>query len=270
MSNKIYRLCLVLITLSLGVTACQSLFSESHITPAPTPGCVKPFLTVGTLLFDIDSIPREANSFPEIPAKPQDMAYWVEGTNVNFVFGLSPTKENLSLNTVLKTGDLMVINWADCTNERYVLKSMETVKAGDTSIFDQTTGGITIYVQDEASTLVIRGERPIVPPAETSTPLPADAILVDLQILEFTEPNDQTIQFRIMLTNQSARAITLTEDDIALITANGSEVSPQSIEPVLPQELSPGDILPLTLTFPKPEGNSAVLRIFDVTFEYYF
>lgn len=272
MSIKIYRLFIILIILAIETTSCQALFPESHITPAPSPQCLKPFLTVGSSNFDIQSVTRQANSFPEIPKGKKDIAYWVEGTTVNFVFGLSPTDENLNLNDVLKTGDPIVINWADCTNEQYVLKSMETVQAGDASLFDQSAGGVTILVGVDPSSpgLVIRGERPIVESAETPVPTSENAVQIDLEISEFSQPDEQTVQFRIIITNQGKQAITLTKDDISLRVEGSPEVPPQTVEPVLPQELQPGDKLPLTLTFPKPGANSAVLRIFDVTFEYYF
>ena len=269
MSIKVYRLCIALIILATGITSCSGLF-QSHITPAPTPQCVEPTLTLGTSQFRVDSVTREANSFPEIPNRKKDVAFWVEGTTVNYVFGLSPTNENMSLNTVLKAGDPIVISWADCSKDEYVVDSIESVQALNAGIFDQAIGGVTVYVQDESTNLLVRGERPIVQSAETPVPTDENAILVDLEILEFTQLDDQTIQFRIMLTNRGTRAITLTGDDISLKTDNGPEVAPTAIEPVLPQELNPGDILPLTLTFSKPEASSAVLRIFDVTFEYYF
>ena len=269
MSIKVYRLCIALIILATGITSCSGLF-QSHITPAPTPQCVEPTLTLGTVNFRVDPVTREANGFPEIPGRKKEMAYWVEDTTINYVFALSPTKENLALNTVLKSGDPIAITWADCSKDEYVVKSIESVQALNADIFDQAAGGVTVYVQADSASLLIHGERPIVQSAETPVPTDENAILVDLEILEFTQPDDQTIQFRIMLTNQGARAITLTGDDISLITANGPEVSPLTIEPVLPQELNPGDSLPLTLSFSKPQASSAVLRIFDVTFEYYF
>lgn len=269
MSNKVYRLSIALIIFAVGVTSCSGLF-QSHITPAPTPQCVEPTLTLGTVNFRVDPVTREGNGFPEIPGRKQEMAYWVEGTTVNYVFGLSPTNENMSLNTVLKAGDPIVISWADCSKDEYVVKSIEAAQALDASIFDQETGGITVYVQNDSTNLLVRGERPVVQSLETPAPTSENAIQIDLQILEFTQPDDQTIQFKIMLTNQGAEAITLTEDDISLKTENGPEAAPTAIEPVLPQELNPGDTLPLTLTFSRPEASSAVLRIFDVTFEYYF
>ena len=34
------------------------------------------------------------------------MVYWVEGTNINYVFALSPTSNNLALKDVLKQNDV--------------------------------------------------------------------------------------------------------------------------------------------------------------------
>lgn len=263
------HIAILLTMLAFVMTACESPFSPSRITPAPTPQCVEPTLTLGTLAFKVDSVTREANAFPEIPRK-RDMAYWVEGTTIHYVFGLGATRDNLGLNTVLKAGDPAIITWADCTRDEYVIQSIDAFQPNDLSLFDQTSGGITVFVQDRAAGLVIRGGRPILQAEETPIPLPEDAIQVDLQILEFSQPDDQTINFRILITNQGARTITLTMDDVAMFVENVPEVPPRSVEPALPQELQPGDLLPLSLTFPKPQAPSAVLRIFDVTFEYYF
>src|SRR5215510_10422293 len=99
MSNKIRRVGSVLIALALGLTSCQSFYS-SHVTPAPTPQCVEPTLTLGTTKFRVESVTREGNGFPEIPKRQKEVAFWVEGTTINYVFGLSPTKDNLSLDTL--------------------------------------------------------------------------------------------------------------------------------------------------------------------------
>lgn len=267
-SLSIQRIVPLFLILMIATTSCQS--SASHITPAPTPQCVEPTLTLGTAKYRVDSVTREKDTFPEIPKNKKGGAFWVEGTTVNYVFGLGPDKDNLALNSVLKAGDPAVIVWADCSTDEYVVKSVETTTSDDLSIFDQSSGGITVYVQDSSSILLIRGERPVTQSAETPVPLPENAIQIDLSILEFTQPDEQTLSFRIMLTNQGAQTITLTDKDIALIAADGSETPPQTMTPTLPQELRPGDIIPLNLTFPKPQGNSAVLRIFDVTFEEYF
>ena len=253
-----------------GVTACQSGSIQNYITPAPTPQCVEPTLTLGTTTFHMETVKREANNFPEIPQNKKDVAFWVEGTTINYVFGLSPTPDNLALNTALKAGDPAIINWADCSKDEYVVKSIENAKTGDNTIFDQSRGGITVYVQDNSSLLLIRGGRPVIQSEETLAPTPENAIQIDLQILDFSQPDNQTLSFQIAVTNQGTQTITLTDKDVALVAADGSETPPKTMTPVPPQELKPGDTITPNLTFPKPQGTSAVLRIFDVTFEEYF
>ena len=267
--NKIIRRVIpFLLILAVLISSCELPLQSG--TPVPTPQCIEPTLTLGALTFRVDSVTREADAFPEIPKRKNEVAFWVEGTTVNYVFGFSPTKDNLALNTVLKAGDPAVIAWADCGTDEYVVKSVDAGQQIDLNLFNQSSGGFTIYVQSETASLIIRGERPIIQSKETAAPLPENAIQIDLQILEFTQPDAQTLSFRIMLTNQGAQTITLTDKDVALIAADGSETPPQTMTPELPQELNPGDIIPLTMTFPKPQGTSAVLRIFDVTFEEYF
>ena len=86
-----------------------------------------------------------------------------------------------------------------------------------------------------------------------------------------TESEDhQSVTFRLLITNQGGQAITLTGNDISLMVENNPEVFPTLVTPVLPQEFRQGDIIPVTATFPKPQAPSAVLRVFDITFEYYF
>ena len=259
-----------LLILVLVLSACDSFSSASHITPAPTPQCVEPKLTLGSLTFHIDTVVREADSFPEIPKRKGEAAFWVEGTTVNYIFGLSPTKDNLALDTVLKSGDPAVIHWADCSSDEYVVSSIDTAQPNDPAIFDQSSGGITVYVQDGKSALVIRGKRPVVESAETTEPANT-TLQVDLSILEATESEDHKfVTFRLLITNQSGQTITLTENDMSLSAENAPEVFASLVEPTLPQDLRPGDILPVSVTFPKPSAPSAVLRIFDITFEYYF
>lgn len=251
------------------ISSCQSFSSVNHVTPAPSPQCVQPALTLGSMKYEIKPISREPNTFPEISKPKKDVAYWVEDTTVNYVFALSPTKDNLALNTVLKTGDPTVINWADCSKDEYAVQSMETIPSGNQKIFDQTSGGITIYVPGDSSTLVIRGERPTVQPAETAAPVPTSEFQVDISLLDSPPADSQTVKIALEITNRGSKAISVDQEDISLTVNSNPEVFPSSTEPVLPQELKPGVPLQIIVTFPKPQASSAILRIFDTTFDYY-
>lgn len=265
--NKIIKLSFLLLAFFLD--ACQSSFFVNHVTPAPTPQCVEPALLLGDIKYGIEPVSREPNSFPDIPRGKKDVAFWVDDTTVNYVFALNPTRDNLALDTTLNAGDPAVINWADCSQDEYILQSIDTTAARDLNVFDQSSGGITIYVQSDSSTLVMHGERPVVQPAETEAPATTSAIQIDVRLLNPPPAEEGTVKIALELTNRGSQAITLEEGDISLTAENSPEVFPSSVEPALPQELQPGFPLTVFVTFPKPDAASAVLRIFDVTFDYY-
>lgn len=269
MKNKTYRLCSALIMLAMAITACQSPLFSHRGTPVPTPQCIEPTLNLGASIYRIDTVSRESNAFPKIPRK-NDVAYWAEDTTINYVFGLSPTKDNLALDSVLKEGDPITINWADCSKDEYVLQSIATDQINEASIFDQSSGGVTIYIQDKSTGLIIHGTRPVTQSLDTPEPTTETAQL-DISILDVTQSEDnQFVTFRFLITNQGTQVVTLTDKDISLIIENGPEIFPTLVEPALPQEFKPGDIIHLEVTFPKPQANSVVLRILDITLEYYF
>lgn len=236
----------------------------------PTPQCIEPTLTLGATTFHVKSIPSDLGSYPSIPQDTADAAYWLEGTTINYVFALSPTSNNLILNTTLKAGDLAVINWADCSKDDYVVKSIDTLSPSDLNILDQTTGGITVYVRTDSSSLVIRGEHPIIQSAETPLPTDVNAIQLDIQFSDLTPPDNSSVKIGLNITNKGTQTVTLTNNDISLTAENGSEVFPLAVEPALPQDIQPNGTITLAVTFPKPGTNSAVLRILDTTVDYYF
>jgi hypothetical protein len=259
----------IFLLLAFAISSCESLLFNSHVTPAPTPQCIQPTLTLGALNYRIEPVTRPANSFPNIPKRKKDVAYWVEDTTVNYVFALSPTKDNLALNSVLKAGDPAIISWADCSKDEYTVKSVETAQTNDLKLFDQSTGGLTIYVQTNDSALVIHGERPLAQPAETAAATSENTTQLNIQFSDLTPPDDKSVKIGLEITNEGSQTITLTNQDISLTSDNNAEVFPLITEPALPQDIPPGGTLSMAVTFPKPAANSAVLRIINLTFDYY-
>jgi hypothetical protein len=248
----------------------EFLASATPTRVVPTPICIEPTLTLGATTFHVKSIPGDLSSYPSIPQDTPDAAYWLEGTTINYVFALSPTNNNLVLNTTLNAGDPVVINWADCSKDEYVVKSIDTVAPGDLNIFDQTTGGVTVYVRTDSSSLVIRGEHPIIQSAETPLATDANAIQIDIQFSDLTPPDNTSVKIGLNITNKGTQTVTLTNNDISLTAENGPQVFPLAVEPALPLEIQPGGNVSIAVTFPKPQANSAVLRILDATFDYFF
>ncbi len=244
--------------------------SATRTQTVPTPPCIEPILTLGTTTFHVKTIPNSLNGFPLIPQDTPESAYLVEGTTINYVFGLSPTANNAALNTVLKAGDPMVINWGDCSIDGYVVSSIDMVQPNDPSIFEQSSGGITVYVQTGATNLVIHGAHPIIEPAQTAAAEPTSQFQIEVAFADQTPSDPQTVKIALTITNRGNQPITLNSTDISLTAENNQEAFPLVVEPALPQQIDPGNSLQIVVTFPKPPANSALLRILNLTLDYYF
>src|SRR5512141_3126846 len=115
--------CLVIIAL---VIILGPQVSRLFAPPVPTPQCVEPTLTLGSTQFSIKTVARAADGSVALPADQPDAAYWVEGTNINYVFALNSTPNHLALQSALKAGDPATIRWADCTSDEYVVTSIDS------------------------------------------------------------------------------------------------------------------------------------------------
>ncbi len=131
------------------------------LNPIPLPKCIQPLLKIGSLQFPIKSIARVADGSIPIPDK-SDIAWWVQGTTVNYVFEVNPVSAGAAALANINIDDHLTIAWADCTTDDYVANTIATEAPVDSSIFDQTYGGLTIFVPGSATTaqLLIRGVRP--------------------------------------------------------------------------------------------------------------
>ena len=240
--------------------------------PVPTPQCIEASLTLGSTRYRIESVTRKADAFPEIPANDPNIAYWLEGTNIKYVFALSPTTGNLGLTNLLKTGDPALITWADCSQDEYRIKSSEIAQASDKTIFDQSSGGLLVYLRTDVTTpmLVFRAERPVIQPLGTDQTPSVNSAQLDIQInYDLAAPDAGSVKIGLSITNQGTESITLTNTDLSLTVESQEPEFPLIVEPGLPMEILPGKTITLAATFPKPQANIAVLKILDITFDYY-
>jgi hypothetical protein len=205
-----------------------------------------------------------------LPADSLDVAYWVEGTQPNYVFALSPAPNNLALKTALKVGDKAAIVWADCGTEEYAVKAVESGLPNDSTLFDKSAGGIAILVQPgpSAEGFVVRGGRPGAQSAETSIPSEG-GVQAELSFLDTTTaPDGKTIRMGVAIRNTGKGAFSLAAKDISLTPENGEPVAPVSVEPALPREIKPGASETFYITFPRPATETAVLRILDFSTDF--
>ena len=231
--------------------------------PTPTPACVEPTLTLGSNRFRIETILREADGSLNVPVNTPDIAYWVEGTTINYVFTLSPTPNNLSKSTSLKKGDLVSIRWADCRLEEYIVKAIETGMLETSIMVDQSVVGATIYVRTGSSPegIVIMSGQP--EPKVVDTPGPGESeIEAEVSFLETTvSPDGTNFRMGISILNYGMKAFTLSTNDITLTPEDAETLAPISVEPALPREIQPGATETFYITFPRPTISTALFRI---------
>jgi hypothetical protein len=254
------------------LSACQA-----APAPAPTPQCVRPTLTLGSTQFPIETLARAADGSLALPADKPGAAFWIEGTSVNYVFALNPTANNAALKDALKSGDTAKIVWADCGADEYVVKSVEAGLPEQSVLYDQSHGGLTVFVPGGSSggALTITGARPQAAAVETpgpgEAPTETNEVQADLSFLgNTTSPDGKSVQITLTITNTGSAAISLTANDLSLTAENAAPLAPTSVEPSLPQTIPPGAGATFAITFPHPGANIAVLKILTISLDYYF
>jgi hypothetical protein len=253
----------ILVGLVLRRSGFQFSMSAAQTPVITTPPCIEPTLMLGTTMFHVKSLPSDPNTYPPIPPDTPDTAYWVEGTTINYVFGLSATPSNLTLGTSLRKGDLVSIRWADCRLEEYIIKSIENGSFDTPSPTNQSAAGATIFVQtgSTAEGILIRSGRPEAQMVDTPNPEQSE-IEAEISFLDTTvSPDGTTIRMGISILNNGTKAFTLSTSDISLTPENAEPLASLSVEPPLPREIQPGATEIFYITFPRATTSTALLRI---------
>ena len=237
----------------------------------PTPDCGSPTLVLGSKTYQIQILTPAADGSLPVPPNTSGVAYWVEGTNTNYVFALSPTPDNMALQTSLPSGDLATLNWTDCTTMSFTVSAIQGEQLNDPALLDQSTPGILVFVQTDPSTagFVIKGN-----PAEETvsvldTPMPDESgILAEISLLDTsTSPDGTTIKVGISIQNYGQTAFTLSLSNVSLTPQDSTPLALISSEPSLPKEIDPGATETFYFTFPHPSAQIATLKIFTVEYD---
>ncbi len=93
------------------------------------------------------------------PEIEDTVAAWINGTIVNYVFGLADTEANRALLESLAPGDTMLVTTRQAVTHTFTFDSRSQVSTGDRSVYNQQSPGITIILfgGDAAERLVVRG-----------------------------------------------------------------------------------------------------------------
>jgi len=235
--------------------------------------CEKPLLSVDGKEFEIKSLAFKSSTPPQIPAESGQYAYWLENTASPYIFILKPSSENIALIGALAQGKSLDITWADCEREEFLVGKVEVGLLLTPNFFQQTSNGAMLYIPSNAVTagIVVKAVRHV--ENSLTEPLPTDASTtpVDVEFLIISTPAGQSvIGFSLKLTNRGNQDLTLGAGDLTLTGQDGTAATPSKMEPALPLAIPAGGSVNLTCVFLRPQGSSAILRVFDITSEIYF
>jgi len=235
----------------------------------PTPDCGTPTLAIGSTTFQVQSVQTAPDGTLTIPADGFGITYWVNGTNTNYVFGLSPTQDNLSLISSLPPGSTVTATWNNCNSTSYTLFALEQNPVGISTILDQSTEGITIFLSSDPFTAnyIIRGELTGEQISIFNTPSGTD-IQAEISLLEITAlPDGTSVRIGVSVQNYGQSPFTLSATEVSLITTDGAALEMLGSEPPLPKEIAAGGTETLYFTFQKPSSPTALFGILGIEYE---
>jgi hypothetical protein len=248
--------------------------TETPVIPTmfiPTPDCGSPTLVLGTATFQIQNLTPSPDGSLSVPVDTSGVAYWVEGTSINYVFVLSPTPDNLAIMSTITVGSTAKATWQNCNSTTYSLSAPQQSSLNVSTSPDQSVDGITVFFQTDVSGVgfVFNGE---LAEQQLST-IPTLAagiseIQAEISLLETTNSPDGTrIKVGISILNYGISPFTVTAGDISLTQQDGTSLVLTSSEPPLPKEIGAGSTETIYFTFPHPSSPTATLKIFTVEYD---
>ena len=259
----------------VGMSSCGLPFMQTS-TPfptlfVPTPDCGSPTLVLDSSAFQIQTLQRAVDGSLAVPADTAGIAYWVEGTETNYVFVLSPVPENLSIMSTITTESSAKITWKNCNSSTYSVAAPQPGSLTDLTLADQSVGGIMVFFQTDSSGagFVVKGELTGEQISTFNTPVSnSSQIQAEIGLLETTaSPDGATILVSVSINNWGQSAFTLSVSDVSLTQPDAAPLTMVISEPALPKEIAPGTTETIHFTFSRPSSPTATLKIFDIEYD---
>lgn len=116
-------------------------------------------LTVGNRQFAVEAERIGADGLWSPPSTDENTALWVNGSVVNYVFGLSESDNNRALLESLVPGDTISLITRQGVTHDFAFDSRAEVPTSDRSVFSQQTPGVTVTLLGGPgdTRLVVRG-----------------------------------------------------------------------------------------------------------------
>jgi hypothetical protein len=231
--------------------------------------CDESTLKIGENTYQIKTIKPKSDGSLKIPSNKPDVAYWIEGTNTNYVFGLSPTDNNLTLQSSLHGEETVTVTWENCNSITFKLSAPQMGVPDNLTLLDQSVSGITLFVQPSAASagFVVKGELSEETIKVFNTPDTSE-MQAEISLLGTSSSDDgKNITVEISIMNYGQSPITLSVSDVSLTSGNNASVAPDISEPSLPKEIQPAATETIHFTFPHPSSATATIKIFNAEYE---
>jgi len=128
--------------------------------PVPVVVCGSPTFELGVTIFQIQNLSIASDGSLSFPLDTVGVAYWLESVDGNQLIALSPTPDNISLETTIMAETIAKIILADCSSKTFGLSVPETNLLNVSMLSTQLTSGLTIFFQTDTAGngLIVRGE----------------------------------------------------------------------------------------------------------------
>jgi hypothetical protein len=235
----------------------------------PTPDCGSPTLVLGTTTFQIQNLAPAADGSLAIPPTTSGIAYWVKGTDTNYVFVLPPMPGNLTPMSTLTVGSTAKVTWSNCNSNTYSLSAPHQSTLQVAASTDQSQEGINVFFETDVygGGFLFTGGLSEQEIMTIDTPNPTE-IQAEIGLLETGTSSDGTmVNIGVSINNYGASPITLSTSDISLTQADGTLLNLAGSKPRLPQEIKAGQTKNFEFTFPRPSSPTTTLKIFTVEYD---
>ena len=235
----------------------------------PTPDCGEPTLVLGATTFQIENLSPASDGSLTVPSDTYGIAYWVEGTDTNYMFVLSPMPENLAAMSTITVGSPATATWSDCSSTTYNLSAPQQSSLNSSALPDQSQAAITVFFQTDPSGagFVFTGGMTEQKITTINTPA-ADEVQAEISLLETTTSRDGTeISISVSIQNYGQSAFDVAENNISLTQPEGTPLALAGAKPRLPEKISSGETKSFEFTFPRPSSPTATLKIFTVEYD---
>lgn len=259
------------LTLALMAYALRPEINELLALTTPTsaatsaPPCLEPVLVLGSTNYRIEPLLFEEGGPVQVPAGTPGIVYRFESSESGDVYALSPTRENLAAATAVRPGDPIDIVWADCGHENYISNSVQQVDRDISDLLGEHYPGITVFVPAEegSQALLIRGDLRSASPGSGApgSGIAGGARAAFQYVYTSISEDGETLFISTSILNTGGDVLVLQEGDFSLTTAANENLAPLNIEPVPPIEVQPGAEMGIHVSFPNPEGDTAVLNV---------